>query len=98
MGVAPGPKRVSAQIFEFPGRFSALGAGRCQAEAAEPGKRGLSTDSNIRRLIEQVLFTALGERIELPDYGFGEKECPPPQGLQRAVFHPLRKENWDRAL
>ena len=40
-------------------------------------------DRHIRHLIEQVLFTAPGERVNRPDFG---------SGLQRLVFAPLSTE------
>ena len=40
-------------------------------------------DRHIRHLIEQVLFTAPGERVNRPDFG---------SGLQRLVFAPASSE------
>ena len=40
-------------------------------------------DTHIRHLIEQVLFTAPGERVNRPDFG---------SGLQRLVFAPASAE------
>jgi len=42
-----------------------------------------SDDDHIRDLIEQVLFTAPGERVNRPDFG---------SGLQRLVFAPNSDE------
>lgn len=57
---------------DFPFRFDARG-------------RTAETDDNdhIRDLIEQVLFTSAGERVNRPDFG-----C----GLQRMVFAPNSDE------
>lgn len=57
---------------DFPFRFDARG-------------RSAETDdsSHVRDLIEQVLFTAPGERVNRPDFG-----C----GLQRLVFAPNSDE------
>ena len=44
---------------------------------------GTDYDTHIRDLIEQVLFTSPGERVNLPDFG-----C----GLQRLVFAPNSDE------
>ena len=40
-------------------------------------------DSHIRDLIEQVLFTSAGERVNRPDFG---------SGLMQLVFQPLSSE------
>jgi phage baseplate assembly protein W len=57
---------------DFPYRFD--GAGRT-ATATD--------DQHIRDLIEQVLFTSPGERVNRPDFG---------SGLQRLVFAPNSDE------
>ncbi len=57
---------------DFPYRFDARG------RTAET-----DTSDHIRDLIEQVLFTAPGERVNRPDFG-----C----GLQRLVFAPNSDE------
>jgi phage baseplate assembly protein W len=67
MAVTPAPVNVS-----FPYRFD--GRGRT-AQSNEP--------DHIRDLIEQVLFTAPGERVNRPDFG-----C----GLLQLVFAPNSNE------
>ena len=57
---------------DFPFSFSA------QGRTAEP-----TDDTHIRDLIEQVLFTAPGERVNRPDFG---------SGLLRLVFAPNSDE------
>jgi uncharacterized protein len=44
---------------------------------------GTSEEEHVRDLIEQVLFTAPGERVNRPDFG---------SGLLRLVFDPNREE------
>src|SRR5712691_7913216 len=57
---------------DYPFRFDNRG------RTAEPGP-----DEHIRDLIEQVLFTAPGERVNRPDFG---------SGLMRLVFAPNSDE------
>ena len=49
----------------FPYRFD--GRGRTQEAALE---------DYVRRLVEQVLFTSAGERVNLPDFGSGLLQLP----------------------
>ena len=44
---------------------------------------GVTTDAHIRQLIEQVLFTGLGERVNRPDFG---------SQLQQLLFSPNSPE------
>ena len=59
-----------------------------------PHRRAESDDAHIRDLIEQVLFTAPGERVNRPDFG---------SGLLQLVFAPNSAElaatrsSWCRA-
>lgn len=44
------------------------------------GTAPVDEDAHIRQLIEQVLFTAPGERVMRPDFG---------SGIQRLLFRPI---------
>ena len=57
---------------DFPYRYDGTG-----------GTATVSVDEHIRDLIEQVLFTSPGERVNRPDFG---------SGLQRLVFAPNSDE------
>jgi phage baseplate assembly protein W len=48
--------------------------------------RGASVDDYLRQLVEQVLFTSPGERVNLPDFGSGLLQLPfAPNSLELAA-------------
>src|SRR5215475_2344062 len=62
----PGQSRVEADMnLNFPYRFD--GRGRTQEATYE---------DHVRQLVEQVLFTSPGERVNLPDFGSGLLQLP----------------------
>ena len=55
--------------------------------------RGRTRDargSYVRQLVEQVLFTSPGERVNLPDFGSGLLQLPfAPNSLRDGCGHPV---------